>query len=366
MQQLRNGFGIAVAVQPFGTRHSLLLQRRHNNNQPMAYQSFNSGIAHEIQEEIRERQERDEAAYRQGLADVIAEEGYRPSGQITYMPGPTMHPQGNSNTVIPENERTNAHWLHVSRQRQETMAARLLRHAGNIRGGSPHNSPLQTLPYAAAVPMATINNDPTATGMPPALPSPSPVQLPLPPPRPFGPNDMAPMLQMVAQAAQASRPKTTKSNYNSSVAEFKCYCDLLYNGDYVVTDIKFYDFMWYQAHREARNKRKRGEQAPQVVFDLEDYRDIYNKYNCMFIDAQASATTSADDDACFNYIPHKCNGVRSLDGYSSALYNLHAVQLTQNLTTTPWNHIRNKRFTDLRQWVQRRQKVKDKANYKEK
>jgi hypothetical protein len=102
-------------------------------------------------------------------------------------------------------------------------------------------------------------------------------------------------------------------------------------------------------------------------FEFEDYRDIYDKNNRMFIDAQASASTSAaDDDACFNYIPHKCNGVRSLDGYSSALYNLHAVQLTQNLTTTPWNHIRNKRFTDLQQWVQRRQEVKDKADYKEK
>jgi hypothetical protein len=169
-----------------------------------------------------------------------------------YLPGPTMHPQGNSNTVeIPENEHTNAQWLHVAPQHQQTMDARLLRHAGNISGGSPQNSPFLPLPYAAAVPI----------GMPPPLPLPFPVQVPLPLPCPFGPNNMEPMLQMVTQAAQASRPKTTKSNYKSSVAEFNCYCDLLHDRNYVVTAAKFYDFMWYQSHCKARNKRKRGEQA---------------------------------------------------------------------------------------------------------
>jgi hypothetical protein len=288
----------------------------------------------------RDRQERNEAANQQALADINAEEGLAPSGQITYIPGPTMHPQGN-NVEIPENERTNANMLRVASLREQTMTARLLSHSGNnIRGGgSPQNHPFLTLLYAAG-PIATNIIDPAATGMPPPGP------LPPPPPRTFGPNEMGPMLQMVTQAAQASRPKTTKSNCNSSVAEFKCYCDLLHDGNHVVTDIKFYHFMWYQAHHEARNKRKRGEQAPQVVFDLEDYRDIYDKYKRMFIDAQASASTSANDDTCFSYIPHKCNGVRSLDGYSSALHNLHAVQLTQVL---PQHHGSTSatRFKDL-------------------
>ena len=46
----------------------------------------------------------------------------------------------------------------------------------------------------------------------------------------------------------------------------------------------------------------------------------------LFVDAQAA---DSDEDTFYNYIPHKCNSVDALDRYTSALFNLHGMQVAR-------------------------------------
>ena len=164
---------------------------------------------------------------------------------------------------------------------------------------------------------------------------------------------------LAAQAQQVlfediqSRPQNTRLAYDKKLEEFLQFCRAIYPKEQyslapeIVTEVKLFDFLYYQSRRpqRARGKRKKIDDDEKLCFNSEEYNFYKN------------------NPASIAEVPI---GYSSLNHYYSGIIDLHQQQVDHNLNACTKEQLRSNRVLKLLNNVKKRKKALAEKNFEEK
>jgi hypothetical protein len=173
-------------------------------------------------------------------------------------------------------------------------------------------------------------------------------------------RDNSDLTRAVHHESRSTRPDNTSIAYDPKVAEFRGYCDALYNHvgpeiRYQVTPEKVYNFLFYQSHREKKKpgKGKRGEREKSGIFSPANYRSVVGRY----ANKCSSEWVSPVNPLQFQQV----------NTYKSSLIEPHKEQVANKCNSYVWtHHIWTCHCEALYKLVKSRRNKMKKANYVEK
>lgn len=163
---------------------------------------------------------------------------------------------------------------------------------------------------------------------------------------------IADMRQTVHLLTHQHEPANTRAAYEPKVKEYREFCDhrfahLPADSKYTVTSEKLYRFLFYQAFRKKRKKRKRNS-----FFDKDEYEDIMSKY---------ASITSVEEVHLENPVEWS-----TVNTYHAAVKRIWDEQVSRGVNIHSWDHVHTQDVTKVLDWVKNRKHRIRKENYTEK
>jgi Centromere DNA-binding protein complex CBF3 subunit, domain 2 len=179
----------------------------------------------------------------------------------------------------------------------------------------------------------------------------------LSPPRMFLP---AQLRRATTKIIQQTTKENTQLAYNPKIAEFKQFCDFVYqhtpieNGRYTVDKDKVEVFMHYQCYRNKIPSNRRAKANTSIQFRPSDFNEVLEKYGNVPNDAVI-------DD------PSQGIGSSAIGQYKAGIKKLWEQQVQDNVNGVySWNLVWTLPVEDMVKMVKSRGRRVDRKNFKEK
>jgi Centromere DNA-binding protein complex CBF3 subunit, domain 2/Transcriptional activator of glycolytic enzymes len=179
-------------------------------------------------------------------------------------------------------------------------------------------------------------------------------------PNPNSLNVAVQLRENVWRLLEGDEPENTRKAMEPKMKEFMYYCHSIYPTDPhygILTKEKIYNFMFYVAFREAKQKGgRRPAQSEAAPFDFENYQMVLG-----FADRTAGITTVQTLPQ-----PSKPVSKSTFDQYKAMLRKVYRIQKMRGVLSAQWDDLWTNHCDSIRKHVLQRAPKKKKETYQEK